>query len=229
MRGLDSLPVELQEKFAALSHLLLEGQKRLNLTAIKEPAAIKRLHFLDSLAGLEAFPELMTVTHAADVGSGAGFPLLPLAILTPGCHWIALESVAKKARFIEETAQALGLTNVEARPLRAEDAARTELRGSQDVVTARAVGPVASLCEVGLPLLKPGGTLLLYKTETALAETAALQSSIAELGGTALPAYRYRLEGDLQQRVILRLCKTAETPEKYPRAAGVPFKKPLSA
>jgi 16S rRNA (guanine527-N7)-methyltransferase len=200
----------------------------MNLTAITDAAEIERLHFQDSLAGPDACPELRAACAAADVGSGAGFPLLPLAILTPGCRWIALESVAKKARFIEETAQALGLTNVEARALRAEDAARTELRESLDVVTARAVGPVASLCEVGLPLLRVGGMLLLYKTEAVLVEAAGLSQSIQTLGGEAEEPYRYRLAGDEQDRVILRIRKIAITPEKYPRAAGVPFKKPLA-
>ena len=199
----------------------------MNLTAIKDPALIAKLHFVDSLAGLRAHPQLPVATSAVDIGSGAGFPLLPLALLAPGVSWTALESVAKKARFIEETARELDMTNVHAAPMRAEDAARGDMRESVDVVSARAVGPVAALCEVGLPLLKPGGLLMLYKTESSVAEAEALSNTLAILGGTQESPYHYRLEGDQQDRVILRIRKTGTCSDKYPRRGGVPFNKPL--
>lgn len=170
----------------------------------------------------------MNAGTAADVGSGAGFPLLPLALATPRCRWTAVESIAKKARFIQETAQALGLTNTKVLAERAEDVGRGEFRESFDLVTARAVGSVAALCEVCVPLLRLGGVLLLYKTEGAVEETEGLKSVIELLGARADASYRYRLPGDEQDRVILRIQKVGVTPQKYPRAAGVPFKKPLA-
>src|SRR5688500_9780151 len=110
---LASLPETEIALFGRLLQLLIDGQQRMNLTAITDPAAIARQHFADSLAALNADLRVGTVTKAADIGTGAGFPLLPLAIRNPGCNWVGFESVAKKARFVEDTAAALGLTNVQ--------------------------------------------------------------------------------------------------------------------
>lgn len=225
---LQQLPAGQRTQLAALLALLLQGQERLNLTAIKEPAAIARLHFSDSLAGLDAAPEAWAgAESAADVGSGGGFPLLPLALLVPGCRLTAVESVGKKARFIEETARQLGLDTVLALASRAENVARSEHRESFDVVTARAVGPIVSLCEVCLPLLRQDGLLLLYKTETAFPEMEGVIAAIRELGGSPEAPYAYQLAGDHQDRVILKIRKVRPTPDRYPRAAGIPFKKLL--
>jgi 16S rRNA (guanine527-N7)-methyltransferase len=225
---IERLPAEVQSKLSALNDLLMQGQQRMNLTAIREPAKIDQLHFVDSLAGIRAYPELSRATRAADVGSGAGFPLFPLALLTPHCNWIAIESIAKKARWIEETAAALHITNVEACSERAEDVGRGPLRETLDVVTARAVGSVVALCEVGLPLLQTGGVLLLYKTAAAMQEATGVVPVIQKLGGKLMNEYRYRLAGDEQDRVVLRIQKVSATPGIFPRAAGLPFKKPLN-
>ncbi|MBX7246696.1 MAG: 16S rRNA (guanine(527)-N(7))-methyltransferase RsmG [Candidatus Sumerlaeaceae bacterium] len=214
-------------QFARLVELLLEANQQVNLTAITDPAAVAIQHIADSLTALDAEPALGTAGRAADIGSGAGFPLLPLAIVTPAIHWTAIESIAKKCRFIESTARALGLGNVETHSLRAEDAGRSELRETFDLATARAVGPISSLCEVGLPLLKIGGILLLYKTHRAEPELAAASTAIERLGGTMEPSHSYSLPGDAQKRAIFRIRKSSPTPKTYPRRAGVPFKKPL--
>lgn len=225
--GADRVPDEIFARFTILLKRLLEIQGRLNVTAVKEPEGIAVAHFADSLAGLDAEPALGEARGAADIGPGGGFPILPLATLLPQCSWSAIESVAKKCRFIEESARAMGLRNVTGECERAEEAGRGALRGRLDVVTARAVGPVASLIEVGMPLLREGGHLLFYKTEAALDEWRAAQPVLKMLGGKALPEYRYRFEGDRQERVILRAERVGPVPEKYPRATGLPFNKPL--
>ena len=215
------------EAFVRLGCLLLEANRDVNLTAIATAAGVALLHFADSLAVLNAEPGIGGECAAADIGSGAGFPALPLAIACPSARWTAIESVAKKCRFIERAVRELGVPNVQVACARAEDAGRGDLRGAFDYATARAVGAVASLCEVGLPLLRRGGLLLLYKTESALAEMETARNAIAQLGGEPRDPYRYRLAGDTQDRAILRIEKLRDTPAKYPRAAGTPFKQPL--
>lgn len=231
LRQIPGLP-ELNEReigaFAQLVALLQEGSHRANLTSIRSAHEIALAHFADSLAALEAEPKVKEMGRGADIGSGAGFPLFPLAIVLGGCTWVAVESIGKKCRFIEETAQQLELANVRVRCMRAEELARTAERESFDVATARAVGRVSSICEVALPLLRTGGSLLLYKTLQAAGELAAASEVIGKLGGEVQDSHRYALPGDRQERVIFRILKTASTPEHFPRAPGTPFKRPLA-
>jgi 16S rRNA (guanine527-N7)-methyltransferase len=224
----DALGRRADEALVRLGCLLLDSNRAVNLTAIATAAGVALLHFADSLAALDAEPGIAGECTAADIGSGAGFPALPLAIACPAARWTTIESVAKKCRFIERAAGELGIPNVEVLWARAEDVGRSPLRAAFDYATARAVGPVASLCEVGLPLLRRGGTLLLFKTEAALAEADAARASIAKLGGEAREPHQYRLRGDTQDRLILRIAKVGDTPAKYPRPAGTPFRQPLS-
>ncbi len=221
---------EQQDQFLHLVNVLVEGQSRMNLTAIRNPVAMVRYHLADSVAldkAVQQFPLDRGVERAADVGTGGGFPLLPIAILWPQTQWVGIESVAKKARFVDEAGKKLGLSNVSAVPARAEDVARGEDRETFDLVTSRAVGPVASLLEVEMPLLKVGGLLYLMKTEATRPEWQACAALLDKLGGRPLGEYDYRLEGDDQPRVIFVAEKVSETPAEYPRVAGIPFKKPL--
>ncbi|MCX7717104.1 MAG: 16S rRNA (guanine(527)-N(7))-methyltransferase RsmG [Candidatus Sumerlaeaceae bacterium] len=213
---------------ARFAGLLLAANERTNLTTITDPQRMAVAHFADSLAALDAAPaQLAAARRAADVGCGAGFPLIPLAVAFPGCEWTGIESVGKKASFIAQVSQELGLTNVTTLAMRAEDAGRDPAwRGMFDLVTARAVGSTASLLEVGLPLLRDGGLLLLWKTA---ADASPLETVAGLLGGRVEPPYAYRFAGDRQDRLILRVRKMAETPATYPRRAGVPFKRPLRA
>lgn len=208
---------------------LLEQRGKLNLTAIHDPAVIAVSHFADSLISLQAWPELRSSQAAADIGPGGGFPLLPLAAALPDCHWHGIESVGKKCRFLQQTAQLMGLQNVTMHSERAEEAGRGPLRGALDLVTARAVGPVTSLLEVSLPLLRPGGIVILYKTEGSFPEWEQALPVFPILQARALDPYRYQFSGDRQGRVLLRAQLTAPVPDTYPRAAGIPFHKPLSA
>lgn len=225
---LQHLPGRARATMARYLALLDEANRTTNLTAIRDVHGMVMLHAADSLAALDAAPEAMRAAgRAADIGPGGGFPVAPLALAMPHCQWTAIESVAKKCRFIETACRGAGIANVAVCCSRGEDAARGNARESFDIVTARAVGPVAALCETGLPLLKTGGLLLLYKTEQAQQELLDAAPAIALLGGEARPSYHYTLPGDQQQRAIMMVMKRHPTPAQYPRAAGIPFKRPL--
>lgn len=226
---LSAVPEEAQRQLAAFGEYVVEANTRLNLTRITEPRPMARDHFADSLAAIEAAPQaFQRAEKALDIGSGAGFPVVPLAIVTPHVRWTAVESIAKKCRFMEQAVKHMKLANVQIMCARAEDIGRSGKRESYDLVTARAVGAIASLCEVGLPMLKTGGALLLYKTETALKEYEAARQLIVELGGKPESTYEYRFEGDEMSRLIFVVAKISPTPPQHPRPAGVPFKKPLA-
>jgi 16S rRNA (guanine527-N7)-methyltransferase len=210
--------------------MLLEANLTTNLTAIRDPGGVALLHLADSLAALNAAPRAGTFRRAADVGTGAGFPLLPLAIVLPECRFTGIESVGKKCAFIQAAVERMNLPNVEVYCGRAENIGRKpETREQFDLVTARAVGAVSSLCEVSLPLLKVGGTMLLYKTEQALEEWNSAVPVIAALGGQPDGIYTYKFPRDEYRRVIFRAKKVKPTAAAFPRAAGVPFLKPLQA
>lgn len=227
---LAGLSPDQRSQFLRLVDMLMEGQSRMNLTAIRSPVAMVRYHLADSVAlkeAVEKFPVSGGVARAADVGTGGGFPLLPMAILWPQTDWVGIESVSKKANFVEQTGDKLGLQNISAVAARAEDVCKTDERASFDLVTSRAVGPVASLLEVEMPLLKRGGSIYLMKTEATRPEWAACGELLNRLGATTIGEFEYRLEGDEQARVIFVAEKVRETPDTFPRSAGVPFKKPL--
>lgn len=222
------LPAEARAQLAHFRELLLISAERVNVTAIRNPDDVEIQHFADSLAALAAEPFIRDLKDAADIGSGGGLPLIPLAIALPDSQWTAIESVGKKCTFITSAAGELGISSrVSAFWGRAEELAQGDRRESFDLATARAVGPVVALCEVGLPLLRLGGRLLLYKTASAEQEWHDAAAVLQELGGNPLPEFRYRLPGDRQDRIIFRAEKIAPTPAKYPRAPGIPFKRPL--
>lgn len=214
------------DQFARFAAIVAETNKQLNLTRIIEPAEMAVQHFADSLEVLRVSGS-DTWISGADIGSGAGFPVVPLAIALPQCRWTAIESVRKKATFIVNATRTLRLGNVHVESARAEDVARSDQRATFDVVTTRAVGAIIPLCEVGLPLLRPGGLLLPHKTESATTEVDQGRATIEFLGGNILAPHQYSLPADRQPRSILIIRKNSETPDQYPRAAGVPFKRPL--
>lgn len=218
-----------EDTFRRLAHLLIEGNARLNVTALRTEEQVWRLHFEDSLQALRAGDFWKAGGIYADLGTGGGYPALPLAIALPECQFLAVDSVAKKVTFVAECAAQLGLRNVEIAASRSEELARTPRRGTFTGVLARAVGPVAALLETGLPLLTEGGRLMLYKTAATLAEWEAATPVLAHLGGNPLAHLTYRLPGAEQDSVLLMAEKTAPTPDRYPRRPGIPFKKPLNS
>lgn len=213
--------------------LLLEWNQHINLTAITDPVDIQTRLFLDSLSCVVATGDLSNQT-VVDVGSGAGFPGLPLKILFPQVELTLLESVAKKARFLEEACQLLALPSVNIVVARAEWMGQnTNYRESFDWAVARAVAPLNVLVEYLFPLCKVGGHILAQKGRNAKAEVEGALSAINTLGGGLATLYSAQLPreqndgGGQADNVLVVIPKTRQTPDKYPRRIGVPTKRPL--
>lgn len=200
---------------------LLEQNKVMNLTAITEPSAVAQLHFLDSLALLNT-AELDGRT-LIDVGCGAGFPGVPLAIAVPGCRVTLLDSLGKRTDWLSRVLPALGV-RAEVVNARAEDAVQTR-RAQYDVATARAVARLPMLCELCLPFVKEGGVFLAMKGESAEAEAEEAKNALRQLGGTLERIYEYPVADAIHRVVVIR--KTAPTPPRYPRPFAKIKKAPL--
>ena len=204
--------------------LLLEKNKVMNLTAITEPEDVAALHFLDSavLLTLADFKGKSVV----DVGTGAGFPGMPMKILEPTIQLTLLDSLGKRINFLQEVCDDLGLTEVACVHARAEEFAAAH-RQSFDFAVSRAVANLAVLCELCLPLVKVGGYFLSMKSVDSGEELEQARKAIRTLGGTVERTMDYRIPGtDVKHRVIL-IKKTAKTPEKYPRPFAKIKKNPL--
>jgi 16S rRNA (guanine527-N7)-methyltransferase len=216
------------ETLQTLYTLLLEANKTMNLTRITAIDDFWRLHLLDSYSVVPKLQGLPPDFQLLDLGSGAGFPALPLAILFPEARIVAVESVQKKARFITETAQALGLGNVTVLAERSEDLGQDpRYRGKYDVVTARAVAALNILVEISLPFLKQGGVLVAMKSESALpTESHAAKHALSELGGVLESTVKVYTPF-LPNHALAVVRKQKPTPSKYPRKPGIPAKSPL--
>lgn len=204
--------------------LLLEKNKVMNLTAITEPADVAALHFLDSAA-------LLTLTDfkgksVVDVGTGAGFPGMPLKILEPTIRMTLLDSLGKRITFLQEVCDNLKLTDVACVHARAEEFA-AEHRQSFDFAVSRAVANLSVLCELCLPLVKAGGYFLSMKSVESDEELEAAKKAIQTLGGQVERTADYQIPGaEVVHRVIF-IKKIAETPKKYPRPFAKIKKNPL--
>ncbi len=203
--------------------LVEEGAKIMNLTAIRDEEAAAVKHYLDSLLVL---PYLQG-TSCLDIGSGAGFPGMPLALLRPEIKFVLLDSTGKKCRFVSDCAHALNLTNVTVYQGRAEEAARQkQLRAAFDTVTARAVASLPTLLEYVLPFLKTGGLFIAMKGPALQAELAQSKDALFELKAQIEQVLPKELPGG-ERRLLALIRKTGQTPQKYPRSVGKPEKMPL--
>lgn len=217
-------------RFVALSALLLDWNTRVNLTAITDPAEVVTRHFLDALTcalGL-APEERARPLSLLDVGSGAGFPGLPLAIAFP--HWqvTLLEATGKKTRFQKAAITALALTNTRALNGRAEELAhQTAHRGRYDVVTARAVAALPALLEYCLPFARPGGIVIAPKKGDLEEEIGAGARAARLLGARLLAPIPVLIPPLNDGRALLIARAERPCPALYPRAAGAPLKRPL--
>lgn len=199
-------------------HMLLERNAALNLTGAKDAGSIAE-HVRDSLRLLPYVRE-----PSIDIGSGGGFPAIPLAIAS-GMHMTLVESVLKKARFLEEVVEEFGLP-VTVRAVRAEDAARTsELRESFASATARAVASVTTVIELTVPFLTVGGLAVLQRGELSARERAAAADAALVLGARIEDEISLEAEGD--KRCLLLVRKMEATGQRFPRRAGIPAKRPL--
>ena len=217
---------EQAEKLETYHRMLTEANARFNLTRVPddEDEAIDR-NYLDSLAPLKF--GLNHVERAIDVGSGAGFPGIPLAICMPDTRFVLLDSLGKRVDFLNDVIEELGL-NAEAIHLRAEDGARKpELRKSFDLATARAVASLNLLAEYLLPFVRVGGTMLAYKGPTLEDELTEAANSFSTLGGRVARTERAEIPNRNWDHRLCWIEKAAPTPDKYPRKAGKPEKSPL--
>lgn len=211
-------------QFERVYEHLIEANRTVNLTRITAPEEFLYRHLLDSLT---LSPLIPPNARLADIGSGAGFPSIPLAIARPDVTVTAVESIGKKCKFIQDTKDKLELANLSVLNARSEDLSRkAESRETFDVVTARAVAALPTLLELCLPLVRPGGLFLAMKGLSYEEELNASAKALKTLGGRFKEVQSFphpRLEGSR----LLVIEKVARTPDAYPRSAGLPGKKPL--
>lgn len=221
---------------------LAAWNRRINLTAISDYAEVQCRHFLDSLSCLIAFPrreepesipdtvplQLQARQLCIDVGSGAGFPGLPVKIMLPQVSMTLLEAAAKKTVFLRHMVETLHLDDVEVATGRAEDVAHEEAhRAKYDVVLARAVAAMPTLVEYCLPFCRVGGRVIAQKGPDVDEEVASARHAIEVLGGELWAVKTLEVPGVPGRRSLVVLRKVRETPPEYPRRVGVPSKRPL--
>ena len=213
---------ETGKKFSQFYQMLCEANEKFNLTAItgREECDVK--HFLDSLAGERFFPQ---GAQCAEVGSGGGFPSVPLMIVRPDLRFDLFESSEKKCGFLREVAAALGL-NAKVHALRAEDAGKGEFRARFDVCCARAVARMNTLAEYCVPLVRRGGRFIAYKGR-AEEELAEAENAFRTLGARLAETYTFLLSEEAGMRTVCVLEKYRDTPAAYPRGRGKERSKPL--
>lgn len=231
--GLERAIGELVERFSLpdgadsrLAALLTALDDEHSPTTVRSPAEGIGVHLADSLVGLE-LDEIRTATSIADLGAGAGFPGLPLALALPGTTVALVESIARKCAFITAAAASAGIANVEVVPARAEE--WTDGIGRNDVVTARALAPLGVLAEYAAPLLRHGGVLVAWKGRRDPEEEAIGAIAAEQLGleTTEIRAVAPYAGADHRHLHVLR--KVRPTPERFPRRAGMARKRPLGA
>jgi 16S rRNA (guanine527-N7)-methyltransferase len=208
-------------------HELMAWNSRVNLTAIHEPEKIRIKHFLDSLTCLCIMRDT-SMDRVIDVGTGAGFPGLPLKIFNPAIHLTLVESVGKKAAFCRHIVKTLGLEGVEVVQERVEQLGQmAAYREQYDWAVARAVAIMPVLAEYLLPLVRIGGAMLAMKGESAPAEAQAAENATRILGGHLRKLVPITLPSVADERYLVVIDKIAATPHSYPRRAGIPAKMPL--
>lgn len=224
--GLSFTPLQL-EQFSRYYELLVETNKVMNLTAITEPEEVAVKHMVDSLLAYEAEMGGKTL---ADVGTGAGFPGVPLKIYCPELKVTLIDSLGKRLRFLQQVIEELGLKGIRCEHLRAEDAGRAKKhREKYDYVTARAVARLSVLSEYCLPLAKKGGQFIALKGSKFAEEVTEGEAAVKILGGKILSTEPVKLPGLDDGRAIIKIAKIKSTPAQYPRKAGTPEKQPLGA
>lgn len=230
-QGASDLGIDLPESrinmFCTYKSMLLEANRAFNLTSITDDPGVAVKHFVDSLscllvAGAEDWRRLV------DVGTGAGFPGLVLKIMNPGADVLLLDSVRKKVDFVREVADSLGLDGVEVVHGRAEDLGKAaEYRERFDLAVGRGVASVSALAEYCLPFVRHGGLFVAMKGPRVVDEVDAGSKAIEILGGGQPELRHLALPCEAGERVLLVSKKERSTPNKYPRKAGVPARRPL--
>jgi len=210
-----------KDRFEMFKTILLEYNAKFNLTSVTDDDGIFYKHFVDSLAGEKFFP---LKANVAEVGSGGGFPSIPLKIVREDLRFTLIESTEKKCGYLSAVVEKLNLKDMTVLNCRAEEVGKAAFREKFDCATARAVARLNVLCEYCMPLVKVGGRFIAYKgnCEEELFEA---QKAIKVLGGELECAEKFLINGE--ERTILVIKKTAHTPEKYPRGQGKERKNPI--
>lgn len=218
-----NLEKEKAGQFLLYSDLLKEYNEKFNLTAIIEDTEIVKKHFIDSVIGLQFLPSKGEII---DIGSGAGFPAIPIKIMQPNLNFTLIDSVNKKVNFLNIVIEKLGLLGTSASHIRIEDEARGSKRESYDCVLARAVSFLPTLAEYALPLLKVGGIFVAYKGENVEEEVALSEKAIKILGGELQQIEKYTLLNEYERSLVI-IKKIKKTPIIYPRTTNKPRTSPL--
>lgn len=228
-QGLEKLNIDLTEeqteRFLDYYEFLIETNKVMNLTAITDFDEVIEKHFLDSLSLCRVF-DLNRQIRVIDMGTGAGFPGIPLKIAFPQINLLLVDSLNKRIKFLREAAERLALENVEALHARAEEIAKDkQYREQFDLCVSRAVANLSTLSEYCIPFVKEGGMFISYKSGDIKEEVSAAEKAVAVLGGNINQVYRFEL-GE-QKRSFVMIEKQKKTPKAYPRKAGIPTRDPL--
>ena len=215
------------EKLLLLTKRMLEENERYNLTAITEPSKIILNHYADCAT---LSKQIAKGASIIDVGCGAGFPSLPLAILREDLNIFSIDSTSKRINYVKETAKMLGLNNISAESMRAEDGAKNEIyREKFDYATARAVAEMRVLCELCLPYVKVGGKMIAMKGKNAEFELSSSKKALAILGNAQAKIEKTFVKSgeDCLEHALIVVSKKAKTPQAYPRPYAQISKKPL--
>ncbi len=216
---------DMEEKFVGYMEGILEWNEKINLTAIKDRDEFIVKHLVDSILCV-GFPEYQNSESIIDVGTGAGFPGVPLSIVSPDKWFLLADSLNKRLKVIDDLTGKLGIYNVETIHGRAEELARNKnYRARFDLCVSRAVANMAVLAEYCLPFIRKGGYLLAYKGPDAEEELKNAEKAIKILGGKIIRIESTPLEGYEHNIVVIE--KVKDTPAKYPRKAGTPVKEPI--
>ena len=227
--GLQLTPRQL-EQFYIYYQELIDWNQRVNLTSITEFREVQIKHFLDSLTVTLAFKQPMVGEglRLIDVGTGAGFPGLPIRIALPGIKLVLLEATGKKAAFLHHVKKILGLDDIEILVGRAEEVAhKARYREQFDIVLSRAVAPLATLAELTLPFCTIGGSFIAQKKRAFDLEVGQATKAVSILGGSQPRVKRIELEELSDERYLVIVEKIAPTPEQSPRRPGLPAKRPI--
>ena len=228
-QALFNVPLTGRQVMALLTYEkeLLEWNQKFNLTAIRDSESIRTKHFLDSFSCVLAW-KTSPPNQLIDIGTGAGFPGIPLKILYPNLKLTLVESVGKKAMFCQHIVGVLGLEHVEVVQARAEDLGQhAQYREKYDWAVARAVANLNVLSEYLIPLVKVGGGVLAQKGESGPAEAQSAEEAMKLLGGKLKQLIPVHLPGVADDRYLVVVEKVAATPPRYPRKPGIPMKMPL--
>lgn len=215
------------EQFIKYYEMLIKWNEVMNLTAITEFDEVIVKHFVDSISLIKAI-DITKKIEIIDIGTGAGFPGIPLKIAYPNLKITLLDSLNKRVGFLKEVINELELKDIEALHGRAEDYAKAgQLREKYDLCVSRAVANLATLSEYCLPYVKVGGKFISYKSEKLSEELAVAEKAIGILGGKINTQIEFVLPETEIYRTFMIIDKKKETPKKYPRKAGTPSKDPL--